>query len=92
MAISGQTNVTTAGTAVPLGNQAVDGPLMVKALDSNTGVVAVGNDGANDVTLSNGLRLAAGEVIIFSYVGHLASVWLDAAVSGEGVAWMMLDV
>lgn len=92
MAISGQTNVTTAGTAVALGNQTVNGALMVKALDSNTGVVALGNDGADDVTLSNGLRLSAGEVIIFSYVGHLTSLRLDAAVSGEGVAWIMLDV
>jgi len=31
---------------------------MVKALDTNTGVVALGNDGADDVTLSNGLRLS----------------------------------
>jgi len=91
MALSGQTTVTTAGTAVRLGTQNVFGPLMVKALDTNTGVVAVGDDGTGDVTVSNGMRLAAGDVIVFSYVGSLASIWLDSAVNGEGVACLVLD-
>lgn len=92
MQLSGQTTVTTAGTAVPLGSQSIVGPLMVKALDTNTAIVALGNDGANDVTTSNGLRLSAGEVIVFEYVGHLSSLYLDAAVSGEGVAWLALNI
>ncbi len=91
MAVSGQKTVTTAGTAVALGNQDVLGPLMVKALDTNTGVVALGNDGANDVTVSNGLRLSAGDAVIFNYVGHLGSLWLDSAVNGEGVSWILLS-
>jgi hypothetical protein len=91
MATSGQTTVATAGTAVALGSQAVEAALMVKALDSNTGVVAVGNDGAGDVTVSNGLRLEAGEAVVFEYVGHLASLMVDAAVNGEGVAWLVLN-
>jgi co-chaperonin GroES (HSP10) len=92
MALSGQKTVTTAGTAVALGTQAVNAPLMVKALDTNTGVVALGNDGAGDVTTSNGLRLEAGDTVIFEYVGHLASLWLDSAVNGEGVSWLILNV
>jgi len=56
---------------------------MVKALDTNTGIVALGNDGANDVTVSNGIRLDAGDVIVFDYVGELASIYLDSAVNGE---------
>jgi hypothetical protein len=93
MALSGQKTVTTAGTAVALGTtQKISGPLMVKALDTNTGVVAVGNDGADDVTVTNGLRLLAGEVIIFNSVGDIASLWLDSAVNGEGVSWHILDV
>ena len=91
MAVSGQKTVTTAGTAVVLGTQRIDGPLMVKALDTNTGVVALGNDGANDVTVSNGLRLEAGDVIVFDYVGSLNDLWLDSAVNGEGVSWIMLQ-
>ena len=90
-AISGQKTVTTAGTAVALGTaQMINGPLMVKALDTNTGVVAVGSDGAGDVTVSNGLRLLKGESIVFDFVGDIATLWLDSAVNGEGVSWCVL--
>ena len=91
MALSGQTTVATAGTAVALGSANIGAPLMVKALDTNTGIVAVGNDGAGDVTVSNGLRLEAGDVVVFEYVGTLASLMLDAGVNGEGVSWIILD-
>lgn len=90
--ISGQKNVTTAGTAVPLGTFQADGAIMVKALDTNTGVVALGNDGTDDVTVSNGLRLLAGEVTIYDHVDNLAAIYLDSAVNGEGVSWTKLDV
>lgn len=92
MAISGQRTVTTAGTAVQLGTAMIDGPVMVKALDTNTGVVALGNDGANDVTVANGLRLEAGEVVVLEWVHELGTLWLDSAVNGEGVSWMALNV
>ena len=92
MALSGQKTVTAAGTAEALGSQLLNGPLMVKALDTNTGVVAIGNDGAGDVTTSNGMRLAAGDAIIFEFVGNLASLMVDSAVNGEGVAWLALDI
>ncbi len=93
-AISGQRVVASAGTAVALNaaGLVVNGPVMVKALDTNTGVVALGNDGANDVTVSNGLRLEAGDVVVFDFVGDLKSIWLDSAVDGEGVSWIMLSV
>lgn len=91
MALSGQQTVTSAGSAVAVGTAVPCAPVMVKALDTNTGIVAVGNDGAGDVTVSNGLRLAAGESVVFSYVGSLASILLDSAVDGEGVSWIILD-
>jgi hypothetical protein len=91
-AISGQKTVTTAGTAEALGSQVINGPLLVKALDTNAGIVAIGNDGANDVTVSNGLRLAAGNSVTFDFVGDLASIYVDAASDGEGVAWIQLNV
>ncbi len=90
MALSGQKTVTTAGTAVKLGTQDILGPLAVKALDTNTGVVAVGNV-SGDITVSNGFRLSAGDAIVFEYVGNLASLWLDSAVNGEGVSWLALN-
>jgi hypothetical protein len=91
-AISGQKTVAAAGTAEALGTAKIQGPLMVKALDTNTGIVAIGNDGAGDVTTSNGLRLAASEVVVFDHVSSLAAIFVDAAVNGEGVSWASLSV
>lgn len=91
-AISGQKTVTSAGSAVALGAQVVNAPVLIKALDTNTGVVAIGNDGANDVTVSNGLRLEAGDIVLLDFVGNLASIYLDSAVNGEGVSWLILSV
>jgi hypothetical protein len=91
-AISGQKTVTAAGTEEALGTQDINGPLMVKALDTNTDVVAIGNTGGGVVSVSTGMRLSAGDVLIFEWVGNLGSVMLDSAVNGEGVAWLALDV
>ena len=92
MAISGKTTVTTAGTAVPLGSQAVNAALLVKALAGNTGVVYVGNDGAGDVSTTNGFELSAGEVAVFDYVTELGRLMLDAAVNGDGVCWLIIGM
>ena len=90
MALSGQKTVTTAGTAVNLGSQAVSHGLLVKALPDNTGLVYVGNDGAGDVASTNGYPLSAGEVLIFEHVSNLGAIMVDSAVNGEGVAWLIL--
>ena len=92
MALSGQTTVAVAGTEVVLGSQLVNGPLMVKALDTNTDVVAIGNDGAGAVSVSSGMRLEAGECVVFDFVGNLGALWVDVAVGGEGVCWLALNV
>jgi hypothetical protein len=47
---------------------------MVKALDTNTGVVAIGYDGSGDVRVNSGLHLAAGDPVVFNFVGNLASI------------------
>jgi co-chaperonin GroES (HSP10) len=65
---------------------------MIKALDTNTDVVAVGNDGAGDVTVSNGLRLAAGDAVVFDHVSQLSAIYVDSIVNGEGVSWASLSV
>ena len=90
-ALSGQKTIATAGTALALGSQVINAPLMIKALDTNTGIAAVGNDDSEDVTLSNGMRLAAGDVVIMEFVGDLKSIIVDVAVNGEGVAWLVLN-
>ena len=90
MALSGQTSVTTAGTAVALGSQVVGFAILVKALPANTGVMYVGNDGSGDVTSSNGFPLSAGDVVIFEHVSDLKEIKVDSSVNGEGVAWLIL--
>ena len=91
-AISGQKTVAAAGTAEALGSQLIQCPLMVKALETNTGYLYVGNDGAGDVTSANGIPLSAGDVIVFDHVANLANIILDVSVNGEGGAWLMLNV
>lgn len=90
--ISGQTSVATAGAAVRLHSDlAVTGPLIVKAPLANSGVMYLGNvDG--DVDSSNGLPLAPGETVVLGFVGNLQSLWVDASVNGEKVAWLALSV
>ena len=90
--ISGQTTVTTAGTSVSLGSQVINCPLMVKALTSNTGSIAIGNDGSDDISTSNGLLLSADDIVIFDFVGNLASLYIDSENDGEGVSWLALNV
>ena len=92
MALSGQKVVAAAGTALALGSQIINGPLMVKALLANTNNAYIGNDGAGDVTSGNGLELDAGEAVVFDFVGNLASLWVDVDTNGEGVSWIVLNL
>ncbi len=89
---SGQTTVTTAGTEVQLhSGLPVNGPVMIKALPGNTGIMYVGN--VNGVLSSTtGMPLSAGDAMIYDFVGNLGSIWVDASVSGEKVAWALLNV
>ena len=91
MALSGIKTVAVAGTAESLGSQPVNGPLMVKALIANTNNAYIGNV-AGDVASTNGLELAAGDVVIFDFIGDLSHLFLDVDTNGEGVSWLMLDV
>lgn len=89
--LSGQKTVTTAGTAERLSSsQVINGPLLLKALPTNTSYVYVGNV-AEDVDSSNGYPLEPGEALIFEFVGNIASIWLDSAVNGEGIAWLAVN-
>ena len=88
--LSGQKAVTTAGTAVRLSTGLlINGPVLVKALPSNSAAVYVGNVNGS-VNSTTGLPLAAGEVVVFDQVGNLMELWVDSAVNGEGVAWLGL--
>jgi hypothetical protein len=90
-AISGKKTVTAAGTAEALGSVSLQGPIMIKALIANTGYIYVGNDGAGDVASTNGLELAAGDAVVFDWIGSLANIIIDSSVNGEGVSWLLLQ-
>jgi hypothetical protein len=90
--LSGQNTIAAAGTAEQLAAaQQVNAPVMVKALTTNTGLIYIGNVAA-DVDSTNGMPLAAGDACIFNHVGNLQDIWVDSAVNGEGVAWLVLDL
>ena len=90
MSITGESLVTTAGTPVPLATpQAVNGPLMIKALNSNTDLVYVCGQGDDGVT---GMHLLKNEFIIYDFVGDLSTIYVDSLIDGEGVRWALLVV
>ncbi len=86
---SGRQVVTTAGTAELLS----DAPLRVArvdifALDANTARIYVGDHAVSAVASNQqGAPLSALEQMWLENV-DLADIWIDAAVSGEGVTWM----
>lgn len=87
--LSGLITVTTAGTAVQ--GTATPGAVRVavKAHPNNTDTVWWGNDGAGDVTSSNGFPLDPGEGIVLR--GNLNQYWFDADVSGEKICWGVVE-
>src|SRR3990167_2451232 len=80
--ITGQINIPTPGTAVQGPDVALTNGVFVKAHPANTGNVAVGNDGSDDVTMTNGFVLDAGEIILIQ-VANLNELWFDAATGGD---------
>jgi hypothetical protein len=85
--MSGQINVTTAGTEVQGSNVPLPNGVYIKALAGNTGKVYVGNDGAGAVTSSNGFELSPGDIILVQ-VSNLADLWFDAATNGDDFCWI----
>ncbi len=88
--ITGQKNVTAAGTAESLGSGVIpDGfALVIKAKVGNTGVIRVGNTQANAQNTAVAFTLKPLESISLS-VTELDMIWIDATVSGEGVEYMV---
>lgn len=85
---SGQITVTTAGTAVTYAGAAGYGTFAIMGHASNTGIVVVGNDGAGDVTTTNGFVLSETAPLIFT--GVLSDLYFDAATNGDKVVWFKL--
>lgn len=75
--------VTNAGTRAALTAGACR-TVVIKALNTNTGLVYVGNVA---VAAANGFRLAASEQVALS-VSNRNMVYFDVAVNGEGICWV----
>ena len=92
--LAGQITVTTSGTAVqgtdvPAWQPAeAGGGFFVFALSTNTGNCYVGNDGAGDVTSSNGFELIKGSTPMFVRASNLNEYWFDALNNGDKVCWI----
>ena len=84
--LCGQITVTTAGTAVQGPDVTLTNGVWIKALPENTGNVACGNDGADDITMSNGFVLEAGDLIL-EQVSNLNELWFDSAENLDGFCW-----
>jgi len=89
--ITGQKNVTTAGTAVQLPDIKVpDGfKVIIMAKPSNTGYIYLGTSKvAAEDSSSRFDRLEAGDSIALQ-ITTLKLVWCDASVSGEGISYII---
>jgi hypothetical protein len=81
-----QSTVAVAGTAVNLAAQviATGQKLTIKAKNTNTGRIRVGNSAANAQNVAVAFSLGANEAISLQ-VDNANKVWIDATVNGEGV-------
>lgn len=86
MAKSGVITVAVIGTAVQ-GPDTGPGKYLIGADPQNTGYMYVGNDGAGDVTATNGYKLAASKWVLIE-TADLNTWWFDASVAGEKVTWI----
>lgn len=87
---SGQDTIAAAGTAEAGPSTPTGRWFQIKALPGNSGVLYVGNDGADDVTSGNGYPLSAGDDIIVEVRRSLAELYFDVATNGDGYAWLQL--
>lgn len=86
--LSAVVTVTTAGAAVQ--GPDIDGhEFVLKAAAANTGIIYVGNDGADDVAVGTGYPLQPGEAVPV-YCSNLSQVWFDSSVNGEKCAWLRI--
>jgi len=82
--LSGQKNVTAAGTQVALGATQEYKEINIIAKSTNTGNIYIGD---STVDSTNGAILPAGGFVTLPFV-DIADVYIDSAVNGEGVSWI----
>lgn len=84
----GVKTVTTAGTDVALAGSTNAKYATIQAQTDNTGYIAVGASGVDATEATGtGILLASGESVTV-LCEDLASIYIDATVSGEGVRYV----
>lgn len=84
---TGRKTVQIAGVPVPLGAVTAQSTIIITALETNTGLIYVG-----DKSVSAQPGSEAGLPFLFpgnsiDVVGSLATIYIDATNAGEGVTW-----
>jgi len=64
---------------------------MIKSHPSNSGIVWIGNDGADSVSATTGFPLSVGDMVIINLDGNLKELFALAEVNGEKVCWIIVD-
>lgn len=84
--LNGQVTVTTAGTRVQLsvGSVALYNGVIVRAKDTNTGYIYLGNSA---VSSSTGMILLAGESTSVA-IDNLNKLYIDSSVNGSGISYI----
>jgi hypothetical protein len=86
--VTAQVPVPTHGNAVQFASQAIpDGfSIAVKAFDTNTGNIYIGNSEANAENHAVAAILAAGQSLLY-FIDNADLIWIDSDVDDEGVVW-----
>lgn len=86
---NGRTIVTTAGTRVQLSTVSVPcKKVEICAETDNTGIIVVGGSTViATIATRQGIPLNAGNTFTVTDVDNLNRIWLDAAISGDGVTY-----
>lgn len=83
---SGQVTVASAGTAVQASTDTAERVYFLRAHPDNTGNIAIGNDGSDDVTVDNGLILKNTDPPI-RVACRLSDIYVDVATGGDKLCW-----
>lgn len=81
---------TSAGEPLAATPTPIGGPVIVKAIVANDGLVYLG--GSLTIATNNAFTLLPGESVVLDYVGDLSSLFLRVSVANEGVEWLRLSV
>jgi hypothetical protein len=87
--LSGQITIAAAGTAEQGPSTPTGNAWALRAHPDNVGTVWVGNDGADDVTVDNGMLI--GDIGIVVRGQTLSRWWFDSTANGDIVMWLKAE-